>query len=299
MKRISTIIISALLALIAVTQFASAALITTDDATANDDSQYQIFSDVDSQHWAFPYLREGSGYGFLSSGAVDASAEEFRCNEFANRAEAVKMFALAYEIGDASGTPASSFSDVSQDDWFYNYVFALAEIDVVSGYQDETFRPAENINRAEVAQIAYKLLRNSFSEDREYDESLPDGLQTFTDVQADDWFYTPVEMLVEASVLGGYEDNTFRPDQEITRCELAKVIAVGSAMTEINNALTQVGEDLTEDLVDYLAETYGAMSDEELLAELELADDESIDEMIATFIQYGYEDLAGRIESLR
>jgi hypothetical protein len=299
MKLFRTIIISLLISATIAIPFTTASLITTDAEDANSDNQYQIFSDIDSDHWAFPYLRENSAYSFLESGAVDTNAEEFRCNDSANRAEAAKMFSLAYDIYSEVDTPSIDFSDVNQENWFYNYVHSLTEIGVIEGYEDETFKPSENINRAEVAQIAYSLILSTFPEDKEYDESLADDLQTFTDVESNNWFYTPIEMLAQSSILSGYEDGSFQPEKEVTRCELAKIISVSSLIAEANNGLTEISDSFTEEIINYLAETYNNMSDEELIAELENADEETVNSLIAMLTEYNYEDLASRIESLQ
>lgn len=87
----------------------------------------------------------------------------------------------------------------------------------LQGYPDGTVRPENSITRAEVAAIFYRLLTD---EARAYLESTDSG---FSDVQAGDWYNTAVATMVQAGVITGYGDGTFRPNAPITRGEFAAI----------------------------------------------------------------------------
>lgn len=89
----------------------------------------------------------------------------------------------------------------------------------IAGYKDGTVRPDNNITRAEVAMIFYRLLDDDTH--AKYDTTA----NSFTDFSADAWFGKAVSTLSAMGVIQGYSDGTFRPDNNITRAELA-VIAV-------------------------------------------------------------------------
>lgn len=89
----------------------------------------------------------------------------------------------------------------------------------IAGYKDGTVRPDNNITRAEVAMIFYRLLDDDAH--AKYDTTA----NSFTDFSADAWFGKAVSTLSAMGVIQGYSDGTFRPDNNITRAELA-VIAV-------------------------------------------------------------------------
>lgn len=59
----------------------------------------------------------------------------------------------------SAASSRTSFSDVKSSDWFYPYVTQLAQAGGINGYPDGTFRPKNNITRAEVANIAVKLFK--------------------------------------------------------------------------------------------------------------------------------------------
>src|SRR5439155_22997278 len=85
-----------------------------------------------------------------------------------------------FAIPDCPG----SFSDVCSGDWYYPYVMDLYHIGAVRGYSDGTFRPNNNITRAQVMKaivLAYGL------------SAVIPGNATFADVPAGSTFYDYVE----------------------------------------------------------------------------------------------------------
>ena len=87
----------------------------------------------------------------------------------------------------------------------------------LQGYPDGTVRPENSITRAEVAAIFYRLLTD---EARASLESADSG---FSDVKPGDWYNTAVATMVQAGVITGYGDGTFRPNAPITRGEFAAI----------------------------------------------------------------------------
>ena len=89
----------------------------------------------------------------------------------------------------------------------------------VIGYTDGTIRPSNNISRAEVATIFFRLLT---------DEARTQYTTTagnFTDVKAGMWCNRAIATLTNMGIIKGYTDGTFRPNADITRAELATIIA--------------------------------------------------------------------------
>ena len=78
-------------------------------------------------------------------------------------------------------------------------------------------KPQGNITRAEVATIFYRLLKDEVREEIETD------VNSFPDVNADDWFNITVSSLANMGAISGYEDGTFRPNEPISRAELASM----------------------------------------------------------------------------
>ncbi|MEG1878506.1 MAG: YDG domain-containing protein, partial [Pseudoflavonifractor sp.] len=79
-----------------------------------------------------------------------------------------------------------------------------------------TFRPEANMNRAEVAQMFFRLMKNP--------EQL-DKTAKLADVPAGAWYAGPVNAMVNAGIFTGYVDGSFRPEAQITRAEFVAVAA--------------------------------------------------------------------------
>ncbi|SFM12783.1 S-layer homology domain-containing protein [Paenibacillus sp. 1_12] len=106
-----------------------------------------------------------------------------------------------------------SFADVASH-WSKADVELLANKLVVEGSTDTTFEPERNITRAEFAALAVRSLGLT--------PAAP--ASTFTDVKSDAWYASTVATATYAGIINGYEDNTFRPDAQITREELAAMV---------------------------------------------------------------------------
>ena len=89
----------------------------------------------------------------------------------------------------------------------------------VIGYTDGTIRPNNDISRAEVATIFFRLLTD------EAREQYTTTAGSFTDVKAGMWCNRAIATLTNMGIIKGYTDGTFRPNADITRAELATIIA--------------------------------------------------------------------------
>jgi hypothetical protein len=122
---------------------------------------------------------------------------------------------------------AASFTDVSEDDWYYGFVTDLVDAEVIE--DGDLFRPGDPLNRAEMAKIAVKAAG------LELDSS--EG-PTFDDVAEDAWFYDYVETAAMYAVVEGDKDaegnlvGTFRPGDPVNRAEAAKILVNAMALVE-------------------------------------------------------------------
>ena len=89
----------------------------------------------------------------------------------------------------------------------------------VIGYEDGTVRPQNDISRAEVATIFFRLLKDDVRA-----QYLAES-NGFTDVAAGTWYNTAISTMAKMGVLDGYPDGSFRPDASITRAEFAVICA--------------------------------------------------------------------------
>ena len=130
------------------------------------------------------------------------------------RAEAATIFFRLQkaEVRKNNLSSESSFADVRKDEWFNTYVATLEKLGVLTAREGNSFCPNEPITRAELAEICTHFDSTSYVEKN-----------TFTDVSG----HRFEKAILKATAYGwinGYEDNTFRPDEPITRAEAMAII---------------------------------------------------------------------------
>ena len=128
------------------------------------------------------------------------------------RAEVTTMFArLLTEQIEADKTYASSFNDVPGSHWAANYIGYMEQFGIITGYADGSFRPDAPVTRAEFAAIASRF------------EKLTEGTKSFADVPPNHWAASYISFAATRGWVNGYADGTFRPENPITRAEVAAV----------------------------------------------------------------------------
>ena len=137
---------------------------------------------------------------------------------------------LTDESREAAKATDNSFSDVSAANWSNMAISTMANAGVLNGYEDGTFRPTNNITRAEFATIAAKFDSHAYV-----------GPDKFSDISGH-WANEYINRAAAMGWINGYEDGTFRPDAYITRAE---------AMTLVNNVLNRhvLPEGMTSDAI--------------------------------------------------
>lgn len=80
-----------------------------------------------------------------------------RPKQVVSREEMVAMFIRA--LGVQADNKSTNFSDVSAEAWSAAYVAAASDLGFVKGYEDGTFRPANNITRAEAFVICHRIMQ--------------------------------------------------------------------------------------------------------------------------------------------
>jgi len=136
------------------------------------------------------------------------------------RAEAAALFArlLIALRGDGTSTQ-HSFSDVSASAWYSRYISYLRNHNVVTGYDNGTFRPNDNITRAEFVTMAVRFNKiygnNTFA-------GVTDTV--FSDVSSECWAFESIKTAVSKGWIHGYYDGTFRSENDITRAESVAVV---------------------------------------------------------------------------
>lgn len=156
---------------------------------------------------------EGRAAAYLYQNAIIGGFPdgEFKGDRFVNRAEASKFITrMLYENIDENYF-SSSFWDVKTGEWYVPYVEKSAELGLINGYSDGSFRPAETINTAELLTILARMI------------NVPNTGESYTDVFSGDWFYEGA-VIAQHYNLFPYRTQFLYPENPVTRDEIAIAI---------------------------------------------------------------------------
>ena len=166
------------------------------------------FADVKS-HWSKSFVEKIYNQGIVKG----KTNTRFAPNDKITRAELLKVALKAFRHKTEESVSKTSFVDVSKTAWYAPFIEKAKELKIASGYSDG-FRPNAPISRAGALKI---LLEASGL-------NLGDGIVNFNDVKSNDWFRKYVAFAKNNDIVGGYDDGTFRPNNTITRAEVAKMV---------------------------------------------------------------------------
>ena len=130
-----------------------------------------------------------------------------------SRAEVATIFfrLLTDEARTQYDKTTSSFSDIKDGAWCCRAVSTLTNMGIIKGYTDGSFQPNKSITRAELATIIARFAK------------LDVNTKTFSDINGH-WAQKNIELAAGNGWINGYEDGTFRPNNNITRAETFAMI---------------------------------------------------------------------------
>lgn len=119
---------------------------------------------------------------------------------------------------------AENFVDVYENNKYYTAINYLRENGIINGYEDNTFRPDEKVNRAE----ALKMLTLASGLFMETDFSVTTEIvlpeeNPFTDTPLDSWYIPYVLKAKEKGIINGNPDGSFRPESTVNLAEALKM----------------------------------------------------------------------------
>ena len=94
----------------------------------------------------------------------------------------------------------------------------LAKLDIYQGYDDGSLGLDNNITRAEFATLAVRMIGLENEAEKNHDET------DFTDVSTDFWGSGYINIAAEKGLIKGYDDNTFKPQNNISYAEAITMI---------------------------------------------------------------------------
>lgn len=114
----------------------------------------------------------------------------------------------------AGAVTADSFTDVSKDSWYYDYVDYVAKKGYFAGTTKTTFSPNKGMTRAMFVVV---LARHD-------GVTVDNSKSSFSDVAAGAWCAGAVNWAAENGIVLGYPDGTFKPNESITRAQMCAIM---------------------------------------------------------------------------
>jgi len=111
--------------------------------------------------------------------------------------------------------PVFAYNDIEEKT---ESITVLTDLDIMQGYDDNTFRPDESITRSEFAAVVVRALNlEGYAKNNAVDT-------VFSDVKKSDWFSGYVQVAQEKNIINGYPDGTFRPEEPVLYMEAVKML---------------------------------------------------------------------------
>ena len=106
------------------------------------------------------------------------------------------------------------FTDVPSNFWAYESITKITKEGIMSGYRNGTFKPNDPLSREEAASLFSNMIGDT-----------PSIMlaSSFSDITSDRWSSLAIESVARANIISGYGDNTYRPEQYMSRQEFAVV----------------------------------------------------------------------------
>lgn len=106
------------------------------------------------------------------------------------------------------------FTDVPSNFWAYESITKMTKEGLMSGYRNGTFKPNDPLSREEAASLFSNMIGDT-----------PSIMlaSSFSDITSDRWSSLAIESVARANIISGYGDNTYRPEQYMSRQEFAVV----------------------------------------------------------------------------
>ncbi|WP_152391977.1 S-layer homology domain-containing protein [Paenibacillus guangzhouensis] len=135
--------------------------------------------------------------------------------------------------GNRSNQGTIDFKDM-QGHWSNSVVARAASLGIVKGFADSTFRPDQQVTREQFVSMLARALQLSSA-------SVAGSGTTFKDDdQISSWAKSDVTAAIDAKLIQGFQDGTFRPEQLITRTQLAMLAARAAGLDPQSAKATQV-----------------------------------------------------------
>ena len=170
-----------------------------------------LFIDIARDAW----YKDAVQYAYDNGLMTGVSATEFAPEQTTTRAMIVSILARLEGVTTAE---AAGFADVDDNEWYATAVNWAANVGVVNGYEDNTFRPNTAITREQLAAILM-----NYAAYKGEDVSNRADLATYTD-QPSTWAQEAMQWAVAEKLITGVTADTLQPQGAATRAQVAAIL---------------------------------------------------------------------------
>jgi uncharacterized repeat protein (TIGR02543 family) len=176
------------------------------------------FKDV-QQHWAKQAVND-MGSRMVISGVGEGLFEPDRD---ITRAEFAAIIVRA--LGLKPGVGSNSFKDVNQTQWYSDFIKTAQQYKIISGYEDQTFRPMDKITREQAMTMIARAMSITDLNQELTKTDTEKILSAFSDGKlTSDYAQNGIANVIKAGIVSGRNDNTIAPNANITRAEVAVLV---------------------------------------------------------------------------
>ncbi len=173
-----------------------------------------VFKDVKPNSWYHDDVVKAYERGLIKGMTDDTFAPSSQLT----RAEYITLLS---RLHGASPDSENSFSDVSANAWYVQYVGWAVKAGIVNGYEDNTFRANSPVTREELMVMTARYIKYAWIELSD----VSDAIDHFEDeLRIASWAAGDVESMRRSGIVRGDENGRFNPKSTATRAEIATLI---------------------------------------------------------------------------
>jgi hypothetical protein len=188
-----------------------------------------VLSDI-NDNWAAKPIQTLAERGIIN-GYPDGT---FKPDQSITRAEFAKLVAKTFHYQPAA---QGFFSDTSGN-WAKNFISSAVEHKVMHSFPDGTFKPNQQLSRAQVATMLTRIVQLGKPEEK-YNPFSP----SFSDVPKSNWAFQNIEIINKLNLFPESFKNEFHPEQMVTRAEAVWMIKSASDLVISKGKITSISPD--------------------------------------------------------
>ena len=150
-----------------------------------------------------------------------------------------------------AGLGLAPFNDMAAYKWAEDALYYLVQKNIVSGYGDNTFKPENNITRAEFIKIVVSCFFNG-----DIDDIID---MPFTDVDAEKWYSKYIAAALKNKIVSGLSDAEFGPERYITRQDMAVVLYNAARIIDFEMVTGEIDIEDEADISEYALDAVRAL----------------------------------------